>query len=135
MAREERLTDLVGRTETLIFYESPKRVSACLAAMAKIFGPARQAVVAREITKKFETLYRGALADLASDFEGETVKGELVILVQGASADAVPDQDEWQTILADRLKELPLRTAVDEVTQGFGLKRKQVYQAALELKK
>ncbi len=85
--------------------------------------------------KKFETLYRGALADLASDFEGETVKGELVILVQGASADAVPDQDEWQTILADRLKELPLRTAVDEVTQGFGLKRKQVYQAALELKK
>lgn len=135
MAREERLTDLVGRTETLIFYESPKRVAACLAAMVKIFGDARQAVVAREITKKFESVYRGTLADLARDFEGQTVKGELVILVQGASAETAPDQDEWQAVLADRLKELPLRTAVDEVTQGFSLKRKQVYQAALELKK
>jgi len=135
MARKDRLKELVARPETLVFYESPKRVGACLAAMAEVFGGNRQAVVAREITKKFETLYRGSLAELAAQFAEQNVKGELVILVDGASAEAPPDEDEWQKILADRLEEMPLRSAVDEVAQGFGLKRKQVYQAALELKK
>lgn len=135
MARKERLKELMARSETLVFYESPKRVAACLEAMAEIFGADRQAVVAREITKKFETLYRGSLGELAAQFAGQSVKGELVILVEGAQMASVPDQDEWQDALAERLKELPLRSAVDEVAQGFGLKRKQVYQAALELKK
>lgn len=135
MTRKERLKELMGRSETLVFYESPKRVAACLEAMAEIFGADRQAVVAREITKKFETLYRGGLSELAAQFAGQSVKGELVILVEGAQMASEPDQDEWQDALAERLKELPLRSAVDEVAQGFGLKRKQVYQAALELKK
>ncbi|MCF4096970.1 16S rRNA (cytidine(1402)-2'-O)-methyltransferase [Maritalea mediterranea] len=135
MARKERLKELSGRPETLVFYESPKRVSACLSALAEIFGDNRQAVVAREITKKFETLYRGSLGELSVQFADQNVKGELVILVAGAQADKMPDQKEWQAVLAERLEELPLRSAVDEVAQGFGLKRKQVYQAALELKK
>lgn len=135
MAREARLAELAARPETLVFYESPKRVAACLVAMTKILGGERQAVVAREITKKFETLYRGKLDALAHQFEGQTVKGELVILVEGTSVAAEADPDEWQGVLAERLEKLPLRSAVDEVAQGYGLKRKQVYQAALEMKK
>lgn len=135
MAREERLKNLLGREETLVFYESPKRVAACLEAMDAVFGADRQAVVAREITKKFETLYRGSLGDLAEQFAGQSIKGEVVILVAGAQRVDNADQGAWQEALAQRLAELPLRSAVDEVAQGFGVKRKQVYQLALELKK
>ncbi len=119
--------------ETLVFYESPRRIGDSLLAMAEAFGPDRPAAVALELTKRFERLHRGTLTVLAAEFADEETRGEAVILVAGAT-DADIETGDWQAALAEALADQPLRAAVDEVTQKFGLKRKEVYDAALALK-
>jgi len=131
--REKALRDLAARTETLVFYESPRRLAESLGAMAKVFGAERGGVVALELTKKFERSFRGPLGDLAQQFGEADTKGEAVILVAGA-AHAEADPDEWRAALAEAMTEHPLRAAVDAVAARFGLKRKEVYDAALALK-
>ena len=133
-ARAKRLEELAAKTETLVFYESPKRIAATLAAVAEVMGGDRKVVVARELTKKFETLYRGAASEMATDFDEMAVKGEIVLMVAGADQQAIADPDAWRGALKELLTELPLRGAVDQIASDFGLKRKQVYQAALEMR-
>ncbi len=131
--RTNALAALKGRADTLVFYESPRRLGESLGAMAEAFGPERQAAVALELTKRFERVERGTLGELAAHFgEGET-KGEAVVLVSGASETPVEAAD-WQAALDAALADQPLRSAVDEVTARFGLKRKEVYDAALARK-
>ncbi|MDB5473371.1 MAG: rsmI [Devosia sp.] len=132
-ARANALAGLNDSRETLVFYESPRRLADTLAAMAQTFGP-RQAAVALELTKRFERVHRGKLADLAEQFSGSETKGEAVIVVAGAAEAAIPDAALWQAELASQLGGQPLRAAVDKVTEQFGLKRKEVYDAALRLK-
>ena len=131
-ARSTALAALADRRETLVFYESPRRLGATLAAMAAAFGDGREAVVALELTKKFERLHRGSLGALAAQFDAAE-KGEAVILVAGAP-DMAPDPDAWRAALAAALADQPLRAAVDAIAARFGLKRKDVYDAALALK-
>jgi 16S rRNA (cytidine1402-2'-O)-methyltransferase len=131
--RANALAPLKSRTETLVFYESPRRIGDALAAMAEAFGPDRQAAVALELTKRFERLHRGSLAELAGEFAADETRGEAVILVAGATQIEVSAAD-WQAALEEALAGQPLRAAVDEVTERFGLKRKEVYDAALALK-
>ena len=131
--RANALTPLAARTETLVFYESPRRIGPALAAMAEAFGPGRVAAVALELTKRFERLHRGTLAELASLFADEETRGEAVILVAGAAPADMATVD-WQSALQAALQDQPLRAAVDAVTERFGLKRKEVYDAALALK-
>ena len=119
--------------ETLVFYESPRRLGDSLSAMAETFGADRPAAVALELTKRFERLHRGTLAGLAAEFAAADTRGEAVILVAGAT-DADIETGDWQSALVEALAGQPLRAAVDEVTQKFGLKRKEVYDAALALK-
>jgi len=130
--RKTALTALSDRRETLAFYESPRRLGHTLATMADIFGPDRIAVVALELTKKFERVSRGPLGDLAAQF-GAAEKGEAVILVAGAT-DIAADPEEWHAALTEAMVDKPLRAAVDDITARFGLKRKDVYAAALALK-
>jgi 16S rRNA (cytidine1402-2'-O)-methyltransferase len=89
--------------------------------------------VALELTKRFERLHRGSLADLAAQFADAATKGEAVILVAGATDMPVAEAD-WKAALVEALSREPLRAAVDEVTATFSLKRKDVYDAALALK-
>jgi 16S rRNA (cytidine1402-2'-O)-methyltransferase len=89
--------------------------------------------VALELTKKFERVARGSLADLATQYGEHETKGEAVILVAGA-ADVAPDPDQWREALEAAMVEQPLRAAVDEIAARFNLKRKDVYDAALALK-
>jgi 16S rRNA (cytidine1402-2'-O)-methyltransferase len=131
--RANALSELRGRTDTLVFYESPRRLGDTLAAMAEAFGADRPAAVALELTKRFERVQRGALSELATHFgEGET-KGEAVIVVGGAE-ESVVDAADWQAALDEALAGQPLRAAVDEITARYGLKRKEVYDAALARK-
>ncbi len=132
-ARANALARLATETGTLVFYESPRRLAASLAAMADVFGADREAAVALELTKRFERTARGPLGDLAEHFAAEAQKGEAVVMVAGASG-APADPDAWHEALAEALGEQPLRAAVDEITARFSLKRKQVYDAALALK-
>jgi 16S rRNA (cytidine1402-2'-O)-methyltransferase len=132
-ARETALREIAARRETLAFYESPRRLGETLAAMAKIFGAERVGVVALELTKKFERVFRAPLGDLAAQFGDAETKGEAVILVGGAP-ETVADADEWRAALEGAMADQPLRAAVDEIATQFNLKRKDVYDAALALK-
>jgi 16S rRNA (cytidine1402-2'-O)-methyltransferase len=132
-ARANALAELRDRRDTLVFYESPRRLGESLAAMAAAFGDERPGAVALELTKKFERVERGTLATLAAHFADGQTRGEAVIVVGGATAVAA-DPDEWRAALADSMAAQPLRAAVDEIADRFKLKRKDVYDAALALK-
>lgn len=132
-ARSNAIKALSDSRETLVFYESPRRLDDTLAAMAELWGD-RQAAVALELTKRFERVLRGTLAELATQFADAETKGEAVIVVAGAAEAAKPDEADWQAALLAEMTTQPLRVAVDAVTARFGLKRKDVYDAALALK-
>lgn len=131
--RVNALAPLTASPQTLVFYESPRRLGPALADMAEVFGKERQAVVALELTKKFERFVPGSLAELAEQFSEET-RGEAVIIVAGAAKGEAAEQSDWRGALEKALAEAPLRAAVDEITARYGLKRKEVYDAALALK-
>ena len=133
-ARTKAIAAVRARRDTLVFYESPRRLGAALAALAETLGDAREAVVALELTKRFERLHRGSLAALAAEFGATETKGEAVIVVAGAAEDERIAEADWQAALVDALETEPLRAAVDTVSQKFGLKRKEVYNAALARK-
>ncbi|WP_224704244.1 16S rRNA (cytidine(1402)-2'-O)-methyltransferase [Devosia aquimaris] len=132
-ARANAIRALSDSRETLVFYESPRRLDDTLAAMAELWGD-RQAAVALELTKRFERVMRGTLAELAAQFADAETRGEAVIVVAGAAEAAQPDEADWQAALLAEMASQPLRAAVDAVTARFGLKRKEVYDAALALK-
>src|SRR5690606_13807349 len=132
--RRTALAPLRDRPETLAFYESPRRLAASLADLAAVLGGDREAAVTLELTKRFERLRRGTLAGLAAEFAATETRGEAVIVVAGGGA-PVPDAQIWQPALAAAMRTQPLRAAVDAVAEEFGVKRKEVYDAALAFKK
>lgn len=133
MARAGVLDSLATAQETLVFYESARRLPASINAMAKSFGPDRSALIALELTKKFERTLSGSLAQLAQQLEETPPRGEVVVLVSGAQ-EQEEDENIWIPALQEALKDQPLRSAVDEIREKFKLRRKQVYDAALKLK-
>ncbi|QYO76875.1 16S rRNA (cytidine(1402)-2'-O)-methyltransferase [Devosia salina] len=132
-ARANALERLKDSRETLVFYESPRRLEGSLTAMAEVLGE-RQAVVALELTKRFERSFRGSVGELAARFAAEETKGEAVIVVAGAAEPGAPAAEDWQAALSEAMAVQPLRAAVDEIAARYGLKRKDVYDAALALK-
>ncbi|HHB83563.1 MAG TPA: 16S rRNA (cytidine(1402)-2'-O)-methyltransferase [Devosia sp.] len=133
MARQSALEDLAMRAETLVFYESARRLKAVIEAMSRVFGPDRAASISLELTKKFERTLTGSLAELVQQLEETPPKGEVVISVAGAPP-RLADENIWMNDLKQALNTQPLRSAVAEVTATYGLRRKQVYEAALKLK-
>ena len=135
-ARGNRLASLARETATLIFYEAPHRVVACLQAMAEAFGGAREAVLAREVTKTFETIRRGTLAELADFVAGDSnqQKGEIVLLVAGARGDTTEVSADVAALLQRLVQELPAKTAAAVVADCTGLRKKVLYNFLLEHK-
>lgn len=130
-ARRSFLEGLKPVQATLIFYESPKRVHALLADMVQSLGGARQAVVCRELTKKFEELSRGTLAELSAAFAERTPKGEIVVLVDRGKAE-VADAETLEAALEKAMTEMSMKDAAAVVAEAFGLPRREVYQLALK---
>ncbi len=135
-AARDALEESRPLTMTQIWFETPKRLAATLKMMAGIYGN-RYCVIARELTKLHETLYRGMLADLAKQFEGATIlKGELVLVVDGADKHASQVSiEKISELLRARMHKMSLRDAVEEVEDLSGLPRKQIYQLALSISK
>lgn len=136
-AKAARRTALEGLREvpgTLVFYESPKRLAAMLNDAADVLGPARAGAIAREITKKFEEIRRGSLQELAAEFAGETVKGEIVVLIHRARSEKITELD-IEADLKTAFAAHSMRDAVDLVAKAHNLPRRQVYQMALALRK
>lgn len=130
--RKTALTALAGVPGTLVFYESPKRVAAMLRDAADVLGAERQAVVARELTKKFEEVLRGTLAELSTVCAERPLKGECVVLIDRGHSPSVSEADLEEKLRA-ALETLSVRDAADQVSAELGMKRRQVYQLALQL--
>lgn len=130
--RKSALSEVAGVPGTLVFYESPKRVAAMLQDAAEVLGAERQAAVCRELTKKFEDVLRGSLAELAERLLAQPVKGEIVVVIERGEAQAGSAQD-LDTALNAALETQSVRDAADTVAARLGLKRRVVYQRALEL--
>ncbi|MEL7114963.1 MAG: 16S rRNA (cytidine(1402)-2'-O)-methyltransferase [Pseudomonadota bacterium] len=116
---------------TLVFYETAKRLPRVLADIAEVADGARQVAICRELTKRFEDVQRGTLAELLSGLSDMTLKGEIVVLVDRDRSS--PSEAGLEEILLTALKEMSVKDAVAEAVQRTGLPRRQVYQTALKL--
>jgi 16S rRNA (cytidine1402-2'-O)-methyltransferase len=128
-ARRERLAMLAAEPRTLIFYESAHRIEDMLADAAAAFGAERRAVVARELTKLFETVLDGSLADLAQRVRADPNqrKGEFVLLVHGAGEAADAKVTEGRRLYAKLSEHLPPSTAAKVAAEWSGAPRKALY--------
>lgn len=136
-ARQAVLSALAADTRTLVFYEAPHRILASLQDIVEVMGPAREVVVAREISKTFETLLSGTAAELVAIVAADSnqQRGEIVLLLHGADKKPVSELDaEAERIMALLADELPLKQASTLAAQITGLKKKVLYQWALEQK-
>jgi 16S rRNA (cytidine1402-2'-O)-methyltransferase len=131
-ARRKVFQALAPIHATLVFYEGVSRLGASLADMAAVFGP-REAVVARELTKLYETLSRGTLDVLAADPALAAPKGEVVVVVGPGLAVAASAADA-DMALAEALSRLGPAEAASEVAAALGLNRRDLYRRALALK-
>lgn len=134
-ARRTRLSGLAHEPSTLIAFESPNRLQAALAAIADVFGPDRPVSVARELTKRFETIRTGKAREIAEQFASETVKGEIVILIAPApEGDTEWTPEKTDILLRDLLQSLSVSKAAREAAQMTGLPKSDLYARLLELK-
>jgi 16S rRNA (cytidine1402-2'-O)-methyltransferase len=128
-ARRERLQQLAAEPRTLAFYESAHRIEQALVDMAAAFGDDRPAVLAREMTKLFETVLDGTLAELVARVaaDPDQRKGEFVVLVQGAGEDADARIAEGRRLYAKLGEHLPPSTAAKLAAELSGAPRKALY--------
>jgi 16S rRNA (cytidine1402-2'-O)-methyltransferase len=132
--RRTRLDEVKSLSATLIFFESPHRLSDSLAAMAEALGGGRRAVVARELTKAFEEVRRGTLAELAAHYGAAAApKGEIVIAVGPGAAPSVAAEDV-DRLLASLAAEMPASKAAAEAARLTGLAKPELYRRLLDLK-
>ncbi|MHB1140684.1 MAG: 16S rRNA (cytidine(1402)-2'-O)-methyltransferase [Sulfuricaulis sp.] len=137
-ARRAVFEKLREESRTLIFYESPHRILESLKDMSEVFGPGREAVLARELTKQFETLRAGGLGELL-DWVGRDADqqlGEFVILIHGLPrAEREVIDEAAGRVLEILLEELPVSQAAALAAKITGLKKNMLYEYALTLKK
>ncbi|MHA6326728.1 16S rRNA (cytidine(1402)-2'-O)-methyltransferase [Roseivivax sp. CAU 1753] len=133
-ARRAQLTELRAVPATLAFYESPKRLGAMLRAAAETLGETRQAAVCRELTKKFEEVRRGSLADLAEFYANTAARGEVVVLIGRGDSEKISESDVTQA-LEQALETMSVRDAADAVAGMFGVKKRSVYQQAMQIRR
>ncbi len=135
-ARVNRLSALSAEPVTLIFYEAPHRIAESLQSMIKVFGGEREAVLAREITKVFETVKRDSLSELEQFVRGDShqQKGEIVMLVAGREKVEQELSADVAALLLRLSQELPAKQAAAVVADCTGLRKNQLYQHLLAMK-
>ncbi len=133
-ARRSQLQALGDVSATLVFYESPKRLAAMLGDAAEVLGAERNAAYCRELTKKFEEVKRGTLAELVERTGSLTLKGEVVVLIDRAASGSV-NQEDIVSALRRALQSMSVRDASETVAQAYGLPKRKIYQMALEFDK
>jgi len=125
--RASRLGELATERRTLVFFEAARRTATTLAAMAEVFGPDRRGAVCRELTKTHEEVRRGSLAELV-EWAADGVRGEVTLVVGGASAPAPPADSELVEAVAGLEAEgTSRRDAIAEVARRTGTPRRAVY--------
>ncbi|MHB8328512.1 MAG: 16S rRNA (cytidine(1402)-2'-O)-methyltransferase [Acidimicrobiales bacterium] len=131
--RRRRLAALAGEERTTVLHESPARLAATLAELAEACGPQRPVVVARELTKLHEEVWRGPLEDAAAEFAGRDVRGEVVLVLHGAPAPAAPSDAVLEQAMGRRLHaRQSLRDAAEAVSAELDVPRRRAYEIGLE---
>ena len=133
--RRKLLLSLKDRPETLIFYESPKRLTAFLEEASHILGQ-RQIVLAREMTKVYEEIYRGTAAELFREMGEEDVKGEVTIVIEGCTTPAKVESSYIAEMLEFYFHEtgLSMKEAIERVSAELDVPRREVYGESLKIK-
>jgi 16S rRNA (cytidine1402-2'-O)-methyltransferase len=131
--RRQRILALQAETRTLVLFEAPHRILEVLGDLRAAFGDRRRAVVARELTKRFETIRTGALGELHEWLKqsSEQQCGEFVLLIEGGTP--APEQQDVRGLLALLLEEMPVKRAVALAARITGRRRNALYALALEL--
>lgn len=136
-ARKARLEALRSEPRTLVFYEASHRIVDCLKDMLVVYGVERRAVLARELTKQFETIRDGTLQELVrwiSDDPNQQ-KGEFVVIVAGEQANEAHAVDaEAERVINLLLDELPIKTAAKLAARITGVNKRALYDRALQIK-
>jgi 16S rRNA (cytidine1402-2'-O)-methyltransferase len=129
-ARCTQLQALADETVTLIFYEAPHRLLESLTDMRDSFGGGRLAVVARELTKTYETLLRAPLEELVEQVASDSnqCRGEIVVLVEAGPGRELEMNAEVEQLLQMLAAELPPKKAATLVSKAFGLRKKELYE-------
>src|SRR3954453_17007542 len=128
--RRSRLRELAAEPRTLVLFEAPHRIAGALTDLAATFGADRPAAVCRELTKTYEEIRRGTLAELAAWAHDAGPRGEITLVVAGAPAGPLPrpTDDELRAEVAEReAAGASRRDAIQAVADDFGLKKREVY--------
>lgn len=137
-ARKQALADNALEPRTQVYYESNHRVQACVADIVEVLGANRQITLARELTKKFEQVYRGPVGYLGEwlDEDAKRLKGEFVLVIQGADKqeDHTASELDHQKMLAVLVAELPVKQAAKIASQLTSMTKNEAYQQALSIK-
>lgn len=133
-ARQEFLQGLVSEPRTLVMLESSHRIVSSLQDMSSVLGGEREAVIARELTKRFETIRRDCLAELAHwvDSDNNQQKGEFIVIVAGSS-ERQAGSGEAERVLEILLEHLSVREAAEAAAGILGERKNLLYKKALEL--
>ncbi|KMW58291.1 rRNA small subunit methyltransferase I [Candidatus Rhodobacter oscarellae] len=131
-ARQSWLAEVLAVPATVVIFESAKRINRILGEMSDKAGE-REAAVCRELTKRFEEARRGTVAELAKSLEGESLKGEIVLVIDRDRREAAAD--DMDDALDKALLEMSVKDAAGFVAEQLGLPKRQVYQAALQREK
>ncbi len=132
-ARRSWLEELAGLPATLVIYESPKRINLLLGDLHEIVGAMRPVAICRELTKKFEEVIRGNMETVRDEIAQRTLKGEIVVVVDRGEM-AVADET-MEEALRKAMRDMTLKDAAAAVAQAYGLPKRKVYQAALEMER
>lgn len=134
-AKIKRLDTFLYESRTVIFYESPHRILDTLKAMSEVYGADRYLVVARELTKTFETIKGDSLGALLEWAEGDAnqQKGEFVLLLDGVADSPDVSSTEQDKMLTLLMAEMPIKKASKIVSELVGGNKKELYQRALEI--
>lgn len=133
-ARRSRLEALKNVPGSLVFFESPRRLGDALAAMEGVLGAVRPAAVARELTKTFEEMRRGTLAELAASYADVTPKGEIVICVGPPGETPAAEPAEVDALLRRLGDEMPASRAAAEAAKMTGLPKSDLFRRLVALK-
>lgn len=133
--RRERLTEVARERRTTVLYEAPHRLEKTLVDLAEVCGNDRPVVLARELTKLHEDMWRGTLGDAVIHSRTVEPRGEYVLVIAPVTAESVDvTDDDIRTELASRTSAgISKRSAVDEVTAALGVSRKRVYAISVAI--
>lgn len=134
--RRAALAELTGERRTMVFFEAPHRVAATLADMASVFGAERAGAVCRELTKTYEQVIRGSLADLVVA-AADGLRGEITLVIHGAApqeGQTRSDEELVAEVMRLELAGISRKDAIAEVAASSGAKRRLVYDAVIRLR-